>query len=142
LVEKAAIGNKITKVARRAKLLQIFLDNGKILIIHLKLTGRLLFRSAKQIADQWTHVIINFSDKTELRFADSRKFGWVKLIENEKDLDKILSGYGLEPLSDLTLEKFKEILKKNGRAIKIMLMDHAKISGIGNIYACEALFLA
>jgi formamidopyrimidine-DNA glycosylase len=101
-----------------------------------------LFRSAEQNLDRWTHVVIYFSDKTELRFADSRKFGWVKLIENEKDLEKILSDYGLEPLTDLTLEKFKEILKKNSRAIKIILMDQSKISGIGNIYACEALFLA
>lgn len=142
VVEKAIVGTKIIKVARRAKLLQIFLSNGKILIIHLKLTGRLLFRSAKQNSDQWTHVVISFSDLTELRFADSRKFGWVKLIENEKDLDKILSGYGLESLTDLTQELFKEILKKNSRAIKIILMDQTKISGIGNIYACEALFLA
>ena len=142
IVEKEIVGAKIVKVNRRAKLLQIFLDNGKILVIHLKLTGRLLFRPENQIADQWTHVVISFSDQTELRFADSRKFGFIKLIENEKDLDKILSGYGLEPLSDLTLEKFKEILKKNSRAIKIILMDQTKISGIGNIYACESLFLA
>lgn len=142
IVEKAVEGTKITKIARKAKLLQIFLDNGKILIIHLKLTGRLLFRQKKDLEDQWTHAVISFSDDTQLRFADSRKFGWIKLIENKKDLDKILSGYGLEPLSDLTLDKFKEILKKNSRAIKIILMDQTKISGIGNIYACEALFLA
>ena len=142
VVEKAIVGSKVVKIKRRAKLLQIFLDNGKILIIHLKLTGRLLFRSTKQITDQWSHVVISFSDKTELRFADSRKFGWIKLIESEKDLDKILSGYGLEPLTDLTEELFKKILKKNSRPIKIILMDQTKISGIGNIYACEALFLA
>jgi formamidopyrimidine-DNA glycosylase len=142
VVEKAIVGTKIVKVARRAKLLQIFLDNGKILIIHLKLTGRLLFRQKNDVEDQWTHVVISFDDQTELRFADSRKFGYMKLIENEKDLQKILSGFGPEPLNDLTLEIFKQILKKNSRAVKIILMDQTKISGIGNIYSCEALFLA
>lgn len=142
VVEQAAVGTTITKVARRAKLLQIFLDNGKILVIHLKLTGRLLFRSEKRISDQWTHAVIFFSDKTELRFADSRKFGFIKLIENEADLANILKKFGPEPLNDLTLEKFKTILKKNNRPVKIILMDQEKISGVGNIYACEALFLA
>lgn len=141
MVEKEIVGAKIVKVNRRAKLLQMFLDNGKILVIHLKLTGRLLFRQKDDIEDRWTHVIISFSDDSELRFADSRKFGWIKLINNEKDLQKILLGFGLEPLNDLTIERFKEILKKNNRPIKIILMDQPKISGIGNIYACEALFL-
>ncbi len=142
VVEKAIIGTTITKVERRAKLLQIFLDNGKILMIHLKLTGRLLFRSTKQKSDQWTHVVISFSDETELRFADVRKFGWMKLLKDEKELQKILGGFGPEPLKDLTLAEFKQILKKNSRPIKIILMDQTKISGIGNIYASEALFLA
>lgn len=142
VVTQAIVGTKILKIERRAKLLQIFLDNGRILIVHLKLTGRLLYRRKNDKEDQWTHVVISFSDETQLRFADSRKFGWIKLIEDEKELQKILASFGPEPLNDLTLAEFKQILKKNSRPIKIILMDQTKISGIGNIYACEALFLA
>lgn len=141
-VEKAVVGRTITKVGRRAKMLQIFLDNGQILTVHLKLTGRLLFRDQKNLPDAWTHVILTLSEGKELRLADTRKFGWIKLIKNQKELEKILSEFGPEPLDDLTEEKFSDILGQSGLPVKIVLMDQQKISGVGNIYANEALFLA
>jgi len=142
VVKKAVVGAKIKKVSRRAKLLQIFLDNGQILAIHLKLTGRLLLRKKGDLFDNWQRVTIHLTENLELRLADLRKFGWIKLVKDEKELSKILSEFGPEPMTDLDLPTFKKILKSSRRPIKIILMDQSKISGIGNIYAVEALFLA
>lgn len=148
-VRKAVVGVKIKSVGRRAKLIQIFLDNGKILVAHLKLTGRLLVRKEDAPKDQWQHVVFRLGERgkgegesLELRFCDLRKFGWIRLIGNEKELEKLLAEFGPEPLDDLTLEKFKEILSRKGIPIKLVLMDQKEIAGVGNIYANEALFLA
>jgi len=142
LVKKAVVGSTIKRIDRRAKLLQLILDNGKVIAFHLKMSGRLLVRKVGEEKDDWQHIVITLSEGLELRFADMRKFGWMKLFLSREDLKKVLTEYGPEPLSDLTLKKFREILEANGRAIKIVLMDQEKIAGIGNIYANEALFLA
>lgn len=150
VVEQSVVGTTIKEIKRRAKLLQIYLDNGKILIIHLKLTGRLLIRKQDDPKDEWQHTVFKLGERgegkgesLELRFCDLRKFGWIRLIENEKELDKLLAEFGPEPLTtEFTLEKFKDILSRWGRPIKLLLMDQTKIAGMGNIYANEALFLA
>lgn len=141
-VKKAVVGATIKKIARRAKLLQVFLSNGKILAIHLKLTGRLLVRKKDAPADDWQHVTITLSGGKELRFADLRKFGWIRLVKNN-ELRIMNQELGVEPLTrEFTLEKFRKILKSTRRPIKLVLMDQKKIAGVGNIYANEALFLA
>jgi formamidopyrimidine-DNA glycosylase len=142
IVKKAIVGASIKKIERRAKLLQIFLSNGNILIVHLKLTGRLLVRDKGAARDDWQHITLVLSGDKELRFADLRKFGWIKLLKDKEELEKILAEFGPEPLNDLTLKKFKMITASTSRAIKVLLMDQKKISGIGNIYACDALLLA
>lgn len=141
-MKKAVVGLTIKTVKRRAKLLQIFLSNGMILIIHLKMTGRLLVRRVDDKKDDWQHTVFTLTGSKQLRFCDSRKFGWIKLVKDERELKKILKGFGPEPLSDLDINKFKKILSVSSRPIKLVLTDQTKISGIGNIYANEALFLA
>jgi len=138
---KEVIGVKITKIARRAKLIQIFLDNGKILVIHLKLTGRLLVRKKSDPKDDWQRITISLADGLELRFADLRKFGWLKLMTDESELKKILGEFGPEA-TEINLNEFKNILAGSRRPVKVVLMDQKKISGIGNIYAADALNLA
>lgn len=140
-VKKAIVGAKIKEVKRRAKLLQIWLDDKRILIIHLKMTGRILIREKGSPPDKWQRITIFLDNNKELRFADSRKFGWIKLV-NQEELKKILANYGPEPLDDLSLKNFQKILKQTRRPIKIVLMDQKKIAGIGNIYANDALFSA
>ncbi|MCJ7792401.1 MAG: bifunctional DNA-formamidopyrimidine glycosylase/DNA-(apurinic or apyrimidinic site) lyase [Candidatus Marinimicrobia bacterium] len=142
VVKKAVTGTKIKQVKRRAKLIQIFLSNKQILVIHLKLTGRLLVRKKNTPKDDWQHVTFSLSGDRELRFCDLRKFGWVRLLKDEQELKELLAEFGPEPLASLNLKKFKEILVATRRAIKIVLMDQKKISGVGNIYANDALFLA
>jgi len=143
IVQKAVAGTTIKKIQRRAKLLQIFLSNNKILVAHLKLTGRLLVRKAEEPKDEWQHAVFRLGESLELRFCDLRKFGWIRLMEDEKKLEGLLSEFGPEPFTpEFTLEKFRDILSKWGRPIKLLLMDQKKIAGVGNIYANEALFLA
>jgi len=142
VVKKAIVGATIKKVQRRAKIIQIFFSNGKIIIVHLKLTGRLLVRKKGDKIDDWQHIVLSLSGDKELRFADSRKFGWFRLLKDEKELQKILSEFGPEPFDDLNLVLFKKILSTNRQPIKLVLMDQQKIAGVGNIYANEALFLA
>lgn len=141
-VKKAAVGAAIKDIGRRAKLLQIFLDNGKILVIHLKLTGRLLVRKEGVPQDEWQHIVFKLSGGLELRFADLRKFGWIRLVGNTRELGEMLKEFGPEFFDDLNLEKFKEIIGRRAIPVKLVLMDQKLISGVGNIYANEALFLA
>ncbi len=140
-VKRAVVGTKIKSIQRQAKLLLIYLSNGKILAVHLKLTGRLLVRKKGAPRDNWQHITLALDGGKELRFADLRKFGWIKLV-TESEVQRILSEFGPEPLDGLNLKLFQKTLSSSGRAIKIVLMDQKKISGIGNIYACDALNLA
>ena len=142
VVKKVVVGASIDKIERRAKLLQFFLANGEILAIHLKLTGRLLVRKKGTPPDSWQHICLSLSGGKELRFADLRKFGWLKLLKNEAELEKLLATFGPEPLDGLSPKEFQTILASTSRPIKIVLMDQAKIAGVGNIYASDALFLA
>jgi formamidopyrimidine-DNA glycosylase len=86
-------------------------------------------------------VMFKLSGDKELRFSDARKFGWVKLVTSEEW--RVMSReFGPEPGKDLDLEAFRKVLGSTNRAVKIAIMDQKKISGVGNIYACDALFLA
>lgn len=158
VVKEACEGKTITGFKRRGKLLILGISSGNYLLIHLKLTGRLLVRKSTDPFDKWTRVVFKLKEQgtpnnkctgqagnkeqgLELRFTDLRMFGYIKLAD-EKELKKTLSDYGPEPLDDLSLEKFREILSGSKVAIKKLLMDQKKISGIGNIYANEALWMS
>jgi len=140
VVQKATVGTKITKIARRAKLILFYLDNGRVLISHLKLTGRLLVRKKSDPKDDWQRITISLAGGLELRFADLRKFGWLKLIVDEKAMKGILEEFGPEA-TEISLREFEKILAGSRRPVKVVLMDQKKISGIGNIYANDALNL-
>ena len=143
--EKIINGAEVKKVGRRAKLIIIELSNNYSLIIHLKLTGRLIFKKKIEKEDEKSHLIYQFSDDSFLLHHDFRQFGWVKLIK-KNELEKYFEkeGFGPEPLEkDFTLEKFKELLAKKPRQkIKPLLMDQKFLAGVGNVYAQEACFCA
>jgi len=140
--KKAVEGAKVEGVERRAKLLIIKLSGGNSLVIHLKLSGQLVFNGE---IGKHSHLIYYFTDNSYLVHNDLRKFGYIKLF-SEKDLEKYLDemNFGPEPLSKTFLfDLFKERIKRRERSvIKTLLMDQSFISGIGNIYACEILFFA
>lgn len=132
-------GKKIVGAGRTAKVLRIMLDDGSALLIHFKLNGQLLLETPERTFDRrFTRVILYFTDGTKLLFNDSRKFAWMRLVDNYQE-----SGKAIEPFRDnFTLEKFAEIFAKSRKPAKILLMDQEKIAGIGNIYANESLFAA
>ncbi len=135
-------GQKITAVERKAKLLIFRLSGEENLVLHLRLTGQLFLNKSNDPRDPYLRVALKLSDGTELRFNDSRKFGYISLVESDADLEKLVLDYGPEPLSDLNPAKFAEIVRGSRRRIKVLLMDQKAISGVGNIYANEALWLA
>ena len=144
-VRKLITGLKIEKADRQAKVLILSLTGHYHLLFHLKMTGRLLVRAPSSRGDKYVHAVFALTagkKRLELRFADARKFGYVKLLKSDEELAKLRLGYGPEPLKDLTLNNFRQILAGNRRAVKTVLLDQSKISGIGNIYANDALWLA
>ena len=142
--KKKILNSKILKIERVGKIIIFKLSNNLNLVFHLKLTGQLLFSNIlkflrKSESQKYTRIIFKL-DNGFLFFNDARKFGWVKVLDNEK-LKQELSKLGREPFS-LSFQYLKEIFSKTKRPIKLILMDQEKIAGLGNIYANEALFLA
>lgn len=135
-------GIRILSMRRRAKTLIMDLSNGQSLLIHLKLTGQLIFR-INQKKERFTRVMFYLSSGG-LLFNDMRKFGFVKLVPTEKVETEIHKKHGPEPFDkDFTIKLFGEILaRKKKSKIKPLLMDQKVISGLGNIYAQEACFVA
>ncbi|NTV30725.1 bifunctional DNA-formamidopyrimidine glycosylase/DNA-(apurinic or apyrimidinic site) lyase [candidate division WWE3 bacterium] len=140
-VSQAINGKKIIGTGRFAKFLLIELEDGLHLGIHLKMNGRLLYRSKSDKPDSYVHAIIQFQSDHELRFADSRKFGFIQLLSKD-DVGLIKMNYGPEPLADLNADLFFSIINKSNRRIKDVLLDQKLIGGIGNIYANDGLWLA
>jgi formamidopyrimidine-DNA glycosylase len=137
---KRTIGAKVKSVERRAKLLIWNLSNGWSILIHLKMTGQYVYDGE---IHKHTRVVFSFG-KLKIMFNDMRRFGYLKLFKTA-DLPKFLAKeYGPEPLGkNFTIKKFPEVLKRRpNMKIKQLLLEQKLISGIGNIYAQEACFMA
>ena len=152
------IGAEILKVQRRGKAIIIKLNNGWVLVTHLRMTGQMVYRGEENwgaghpnddflndLPNKSTRVEIDFEDQTKLFFTDQRKFGYMKLLpEPEIEELSFFQKLGPEPLEDnFTVEIFKErLLKKKNSLIKPTILDQSVIAGVGNIYADEALWRA
>src|SRR3990172_9655144 len=108
-VEKI-VGKHFVSAGRIGKLLLLGIEDDGMIGIHLKLSGRLFIRKQTDPEDKFTHIAFKFEDGRELRFTEVRKFGYVKLIENDTDLKKITSEFGPEPFTkDYTVEVLKNV---------------------------------
>ncbi|NLT96443.1 MAG: DNA-formamidopyrimidine glycosylase [Clostridia bacterium] len=137
-------GRKFKAIKRRGKYLLLYLEPDWVLVIHLRMTGRLLYIEKPVPVEKHTHFIFCLDDGNELRFHDVRQFGLIYLVQ-EKDLETIegLKTMGPEPLSeDFTLECLKNSIKGKKQRAKVFLLDQRCVAGIGNIYADEILFQA
>ncbi|RJQ38664.1 bifunctional DNA-formamidopyrimidine glycosylase/DNA-(apurinic or apyrimidinic site) lyase [Candidatus Microgenomates bacterium] len=146
------IRTKITSVDRYGKVLVIQLTNKKFLNIHFKLSGQILFSKnadkatfkntipftgGNKMPANTTRVIVKFTDGSAIFFNDLRKFGWMKVSEQP------LKPKGTDVMSkEFTPKLISLITKKTRKPIKVLLMDQDLITGIGNIYANDSLFLA
>lgn len=164
--KKYAIGTKVLDVRRRAKHILIDLDNDFTIIIHMKMTGHLMYGTYEENKNyngrEWAwmpteknsplldpynrhiHVVFTFSNNKQLAFCDSRKFGTIVIEKTETLSTERLSHLGPEPLeTSFTQKHFVErVMKSPARAIKTVLMDQAIVAGIGNIYSDEMLHRA
>ncbi|MCI1590155.1 DNA-formamidopyrimidine glycosylase [Heyndrickxia oleronia] len=139
----ALIGETITDINRRGKFLIINL-NTYALVSHLRMEGKYGLFNSDEPYDKHTHVIFHFTDGTELRYRDVRKFGTMHLfLKGEENNDLPLSQLGPEPFSSsFTNQYLQGKLKKTERKIKPVLLDQTIVTGLGNIYVDEALFRA
>lgn len=137
--------NRFIEIGRRGKYLLFYLESQHIMVVHLRMTGRLIFVSNSQIPlAKHTSVVFAFSEGSALRFEDQRKFATINFLTPDR-LHEVrgLREMGPEPLSEeFTLEVFSHILRNRKAAIKGLLLDQRRIAGLGNIYADESLFMA
>jgi formamidopyrimidine-DNA glycosylase len=143
-MEKTLQGRRVEKVERRAKYILAYLSGGKTLLAHLGMSGRMALSKANAPLGKHDHVVFDLKNKRRIVFHDPRRFGLMDIADT-KDLHKhkLLRGIGPEPLGKaLSAAYLEKILKGKKPAIKIAIMDQRLIAGIGNIYACEALFYA
>ncbi|MCM3572158.1 DNA-formamidopyrimidine glycosylase [Mesobacillus subterraneus] len=139
----ALLGQTIKEVGRRGKFL-IFYTEYFALVSHLRMEGKYGVFNTDEPVDKHTHVIFHFTDGTELRYKDVRKFGTMHLYEKGKEFEtQPLADLGPEPFSDdFSVEWLSEKLKRTNRKIKPALLDQKILVGLGNIYVDEALFRA
>ena len=139
--KKNIVGQNIIDIKRRGKFL-IFELNDYYLVSHLRMEGKYFIKDTHEEFSKHDHVIFYFDDFT-LRYNDTRKFGKMYLVDKDKLLiDTPLAKLGLEPWdNDLNSNYLKDKFNCN-IAIKTLLLDQSIISGIGNIYADEILFLS
>lgn len=155
-VRQFLLGATISDVRRRAKVLIVDLSTDYSLLIHLKMTGQLVFVGETRfgaghpndslvnaLPDKSTRVTLTFEDGTQLYFNDQRKFGWVKLLPTDEIAEvPFMKKVGPEPLdSDFTAEQFAARFARRARTnIKAAILDQSVIAGVGNIYADESLW--
>lgn len=145
-------GRVVTRLDRRAKFLLVHCDDGTVLIIHLGMSGRMLIEPASEraasgselVIGKHEHVIFEVGNGALVRFIDPRRFGMMDLTD-EKNLHshKMLTNLGPEPIGEeFTGPVLAERLKGKRTPIKSALLDQRVVGGLGNIYVCEALFMA
>jgi formamidopyrimidine-DNA glycosylase len=138
--ERAIAGKRIVATRRRGKYAVIELDSGESLVVSLRMTGRLVVSASGGPDYPHSHVILRLTDGARLHFADARTFGRMRLVGAGESWDSRL---GIEPLATgFTAEAFIGMLAGRTSSIKAFLLDQRRIAGIGNIYACEALWEA
>lgn len=155
-VEQFALGASITEVQRRAKVLLVGLSSQYTFVVHLKMTGQLVYRGDEwfgaghpngslvgELPDKSTRVIIEFTDDSHLYFNDQRKFGWIRLVPTifVPEID-FMKKVGPEPLEDnFTAQVFiPRVRRRNNTTIKAAILDQTVLAGVGNIYADESLW--
>lgn len=138
-LKQALPGQTIQAVTRRGKYLVFPLSQG-VLLIHLKMSGDLVLAGAGTPTDRFARTIFHFTDGSELRFSDTRKFGKVFYVPLAEDVTGALGPEPLEP--GFTAARLAQMLHARQRALKPLLLDQTFLAGLGNIYTDEALHRA
>jgi len=144
--ESALEGRRVARTQRRGKYILVFLDNGEGFSLHLGMSGRVLIieDGASYLPQKHDHILWHMADGTGIVFSDPRRFGMAFLIgEDSWQSHKAFAAMGPEPLgNDFHASYMQKALNGRRSAIKTALLDQRLVTGIGNIYACEALHMA
>lgn len=133
-------GCTVVQITRRGKYIVFELSHGLTLLIHLRMTGRLIWTTPNQPRNRHEHVILEVQNHHELRFHDTRKFGRICLTATPH---AILDRLGPEPLAaDFTRDRLIHMLQGKRGRVKPLLLDQRFLAGLGNIYVDEALWQA
>jgi formamidopyrimidine-DNA glycosylase len=137
-------GSTIAAVDRRGKHILFNLNNGRTLIVHLRMSGRFHLLSPDDVDPKFAHAVFYLTDGHRLVFQDQRHFGLMKVVETRRLAStKELAKLAPEPFSDeFTPAYLGDVLKYSNRVIKEFLLDQTRVCGVGNIYASEVLFLS
>ena len=137
--EQRLMGKHFQSFKRRGKYL-IFEMEDVALVSHLRMEGKYFVEKTEDPVRKHTHVLFHFTDGTDLRYNDVRRFGRMELMEKQSDYNDF-HGLGPEPFSEqFTAQYAYSCAKKSKRSIKMMLLDQSFVAGIGNIYADEICF--
>lgn len=133
----------IEKIARRGKFLLFYLTD-YVLVSHLRMEGKYRVVPTEEEIDKHTHVVFHFTDGTDMRYNDVRKFGTMHVFPiGEESEVKPLNQLGPDPFeAAYTVDYLQGKLSRTRRVIKAVLLDQTVIAGLGNIYVDEVLFLA
>lgn len=137
-------GSRITVVERRGKFILMELDSGRVLVVHLRMTGKFMVLTPDDPLPPHAHAIFYLDDERRLVFRDQRQFGVMRLVAGSRlSKTKGISELAPEPFStDFSVAYLGEILGRSQRSLKTLLLDQTRVVGLGNIYAAEALFRA
>lgn len=137
-------GKTVRSVTRRAKYILIAMDDDQLLIIHLGMSGRMFIDQGDPALQTHDHVILKTDRGVTIRLNDPRRFGLVALDHVETlDKHRLFAGAGPEPLGNsFNGPALAAALKGRRSPVKAALLDQKTVSGLGNIYVCEALFFA
>lgn len=137
-------GRRVTAVERRAKYILIHLDDANMLVVHLGMTGQFVLGAKPNAVGPHEHVAFTLDDGRCLRFTDPRRFGLMDIVpRRELGTHKRFRDIGPEPLdADFTVAVLENAFRGRRGPIKAALLDQRNIAGVGNIYACEALYAA
>jgi formamidopyrimidine-DNA glycosylase len=147
VVRAGLLGETFTGTHRRGKYLFFDLANGNSMMVHLRMSGRLLLAAPESPREPHTHVVLLLEREgtasVELRFVDPRTFGEVVVFNPDDDLVPEVGRLGLDPLVDeFDFDAFRASVAGRRRGLKAVLLDQAVIAGIGNIYADEIMHRA
>jgi formamidopyrimidine-DNA glycosylase len=142
-VERAVGGRRIEGLGRRGKYLLVSLEGGKVLIMHLRMTGNLLLADDERPSAPYLRARFRLDDGRQLWFVDARRFGEGFVLDEGQVEARFRGRLGVEPLSEgFTAEALGGIAAGRKAPLKSFLLNQAGIAGVGNIYADEALFRA
>jgi len=149
-------GQKFLEINRIGKLLIFVLPKNNYLLVHLKMSGQLIYQRGREVIagghsdnklskllpDNFTRAVFSFVDGSKLFFNDMRRFGYLKIV-GENELKNEKAKFGIEPLTkNFTLKNFKATLQGRKTNLKALLLNQKLFAGIGNIYADESCFVA